>query len=746
MGIYGNLLSAATESMDPTYTGWRPRLNCSLASGTGGRNGPKVLAVQSIAAGEVQAETVTGYAVTAGQTYQVFADASSATEPERIGILWLDATYTPVGSLLWSMTTSSASASLHRVGVAGVAPAGATLARVILSSTAAGASVSHFWENVYLGLPIRTTGNLFSFGTESSEIDASGWVPEVNGTISRTAPALTWSVDWYCAGGQVMTLTATAGGNSSALSVERPGVTPGVEYLGFAYLSPPTTSAVTWVELRFYNAAGTQLSATRGPLAPASTGFQRQQVSATAPATAATAGLAFGIDAATAGQVVRLEQAVITAAVGSQAGNVVPYADYSIEQGVAGWTKVSGVATVARSTPWGAYAVTGSYALTITSATATASVIRSAKFPLAAGSGGLPFRLRYTVQASAGGWTATRGIRWYDAANTDLGLTGLSASAVPASGWWMLGTDQTAPAGATQAAVEWTLTATAVNSVLRVDKIILWQALPIMSAVVEETSASIAVTLRELTVGSLLRVSRVTQSGVRSLVRGPGGLYDGTVTITSDLMVIEDYEAPLLTPVYYIAEIIDPVGGAVETRQTDVLTIPHTDRNRAWLKDPGSPMKNMTVTVARAPDWQRPIEQSAYVVRGRRNKVVLSGRRQGLEGDLAIWTQSDEERAALHWLLDPGNIVLWQSAPGMGVDDMYVSVGQLPEARTGGTAMDEIRAWTLPLTEVDMPVTTGVNGSLGRTWQDVVAEFATCADLLDTYATCEDLYLDIRMG
>ena len=45
-----------------------------------------------------------------------------------------------------------------------------------------------------------------------------------------------------------------------------------------------------------------------------------------------------------------------------------------------------------------------------------------------------------------------------------------------------------------------------------------------------------------------------------------------------------------------------------------------------------------------------------------------------------------------------------------------------------------------------MPVTTGVNGSAGRTWIDVVAEFATCDDVLATYATCYDLYLDHRIA
>lgn len=746
MAIPGNMLSAATESMDPTYTGWRPRLNCSLGSGIGGRNGPKVLGVVSVAAGDAQAETVAGYPVAAGSVYQVFADTSSATEAERIGIEWLDATYTPVGSALWSLTTSAASASWHRVGVAGPAPAGAVRARIVLSSTAAGAAVTHFWENVYFGPPIRTTGNLYSFGTESSEVNTSGWVSELNATISRQAPPTSWAVDWYWAGGHVVAMTATGAGNAAIRTVEQPAVTAGTEYIGYAYLAPPTTGAASWIELRFYNAANTQLAASRSALAPASTGYQRQRVSAVAPPTATSARIAIGIDGATASQVVRVEQAVIAVAPVVQSGSVLPYADASFEQGVAGWTKVSGAATLARSTPWGAYSIDGSYALTVTSTTATASVVRSAKFALPSGSGGLGFRLRFNANVTAGGWTSTRGVRWYDAANTDLGLTALSATAVPTPDWWSLGTDVTVPAGATQAAVEWTLTATATNSVLRVDRVMLWQALPLMSVDVREPTASITVTIRDLAVDSLLRVYRVTESGTRTLVRGPAGLYDGTVIITADLVIIEDYEAPLGVPVVYYVVITDPVAGSTATRWADAVAIPHDDVNWAWLKNPANPQRNMQVMVQRAPDWQRPIEQTAYIVRGRRNKIILGGRRQGLEGGLTVWTLTDDDRAALHWLLDSGGVLLWQAAPGMGVDDMYVSVGEVPEARTGGPAMEQMRAWTLPLTEVDMPASVGVGGSAGRTWQDVLAENATWQDVLDQFATWEDVFFNRPIG
>lgn len=746
MTIPGNMLSAATESMDPTFTGWRVRLNCTLLSGINGRNGPKCLSVKSVAAGETQAETVSAYTVAAGQTYQVFADSASGSEVERIGLEWLTGLMVPVGPILWSLPTATASSSWHRVGVAGVAPAGATRVRVILSSTAAGAAVSHFWENVYLGSPFRTVGNVFSFNTETPEIDTSAWTAGANTTVSRQAPMVSWAVNWYWAGAHVLALTAAGSGTASAVTAEAPAVIAGTEYWGYAYLSPPTTGSNVWLELRYYNSVGTQLSATRSTLAPASTGFQRQQVSAVAPAGAVTCRLAVGMDSATAAQITRVEQAIITATPPLQAGTVLPYADTGFEQGVAGWTKTAGVATIARSTPWSSVALDGAYSLTVSSSTATASTIRSAKFPLADGSGGLGFRIQFGEIVTAGGWTVSRGIRWYNAANVDLGLTATAASAVPSPGWWLLSTDQTAPATATQAAVELTLTATATSSVISIDRVALWQAKPLLTVVPQTPTASVIMTLRELTVGDLIRVYRVTGDGKRTFVRGLSGLLDGTTAVTSDLMVIEDYEAPLLTPVSYRIELIDAVSGSIGSRTSEPVIVEHSDRNRVWIKDPGYPLRNMQVMVQKAPSWQRPIEQAAYVVRGRRNKVILSGPRQGLEGDLSIWTLSDDDRNALHWLLDSGNVVLWQAAPGMGVGDMYVNIGQITEDRTGGTAMDEIRAWTLPLIEADSPVTTGVNGSAGRTWVDVVAEFATCEDVLDMYATCEDLLLDKRTG
>ncbi|NWF25229.1 hypothetical protein HW130_02950 [Streptomyces sp. PKU-EA00015] len=741
MPIPGNFLSETTSTIDPNTSGWTPKFNCTLSRGVGGSATDGCLLVKSFSAGEWQARTVSSYAVTAGQEYEAFADASGATVPERIGIRWLNV-WSAEMSITWSMTTATASSAWHRIAVAEVAPEGAAYAQVVFSATTAAANVNQFFDNIYFGLPIHSLGNLLTFDAESHD-RASNWphVAGANCTIARTVPPLTWSPTFYAAGGHTAAMTVTANGDAHFRCTELAPATPGEEYLGACYLNPPTASSVAWVELRFYDASEAQIQATRSELAAPGTGWYSQRASDFAPANAAYASLAFGLTGALAGQVMRMELAHVTVAPELREGTVVPYKDANFEQGVGSWTVVSGAATIARLNPWGTDSLYDYYCLNISSSTATTSVIRSGRYPLGSLTPGRDWTVEAGMKVVSGGWTLTRGIRWYDAANTDLGLTATAAAAVPTPNWWLLNAAHTPPAGATQAAIEYTLTATSASSVLRMDRVALWETLPLDEVVVHAESASTTVTLRELPSADSLTVWRVLVDGSRTLVRGPDGLVD-RVDITDTVVVLEDYEAPLETAFYYLSESRNSSGVVTATRTTDTVTIPHEDANVAWLKDPGNPQRNTVVLVKSAPSWQRQIGQAEYRVRGRRNSVTHSDVRGGLEGDLVIWTRTDAERAALHWLLDSGNVLLWQAAPGMGVSDMYVTVGQITEGRITDYAPEQWREWTLPLRQTDMPVTVGVAGSAGRTWQDVLTENATWADVLAKYASWEDVFLN----
>lgn len=745
MAIPGNFMSVTTSSIDPNTSGWTPRLNCTINLGTGGRDGDGCLVMKSSAAGEMQVRSASSYFVKPWTEYEAFCDAAGGAVPERIGIRWMDITNTEIG-ITWSMTTASASASWHRIAVGGEAPANAHHAYVLVSASPLSSNVTNFFENFYFGFPITSTGNLFAWNTESAEIDASGWFNEVNSTVTRQLPPVQWAVDNYLSGGHVIAMTATANGNASIRSTDRPDATPGVEYAAYCHLNPPTAASTAWLELRFYDAAGIQIQATRAVLAAPGTAWYRQLASAVAPVGTAACSIAAGVDSATAGQVLRIDGAVVSTAPVLYAASVVPYADANFEQGVAGWAVTSGAATIARSTPWGTYGYNASYSGTITSATTTTSVVRSARFALpAAATAGQNMRIKVVGQVTAGGWTLSRGIRWYDAANTDLGATASTPVTAPTPGWWSLSNDLTVPAGATQAAIEYTLTATATSSVFRIDQVGMWLALPAIVVAANDAAASITLTLREMTVGQLLTIYRVLPDGSRTLVRGPSGLYSQT-PITADEAVVEDYEAPLGVPVKYYIENLTVGSSAPGYRTSDTGFLAPGDLNECWLKDPGEPQRNTKVLVAKAPDWARAIEQAELRVRGRRNSIVLSDVRGGLEGDLQIWTRSDDERAALHWLLDSGNVLFWQAVPGMGVADMYVTVGQITEARVSGYAPEQWRVWTLPLRQVDMPTTVGVAGSAGRTWQDILTENTTWQDLLDRYATWEDVLFDRRIG
>jgi hypothetical protein len=743
--IPGNFLSPTTETIDPNTSGWAAKLNCTLSLGSGGRNGDGCVSMKSTAAGEMQARTFSSYTVTPGVVYWTFADAAGSSVPERIGIRWLNAAGAEIG-ITWSLTTSSASSSWHRISVGGAAPVGASRAQVLVSSTATASGQITFFENVYLGYPLRFAGNLLSFDAEQQEVSGTSWAAESNCTLSRTAPPVGWQAVWYYAGGETLTLTVTASGNASALCVERPPVTPGVEYVAYAYLNPPTTSASCWLELRFYNASGTQISATRATLAAPGTSWYRQLCSAVAPAGAASASMAVGISSGTAGQKVGTEGAVIkvrtsTATSSDPTSNVVLFADSSFEQGVGQWTVLSGVASIARSTPWGGLFFTDSYSLTITSSTATASTIRSGVYPVTAG---VNWRSVCTVRRTSGSWSLVIGMRWFDADGILITTTTSQSVTIPSDGvWYTLTEDSVTPAGAATAQLDYILTASATSSVLQLDQVALAQVLPQMSLSVDDASASASLIMREMDTTRLMTVYRILSDGSRTLVRGPSGLLD-MVTPSGDTMVIVDYEAPLGVPFSYRAEFYSATTGQLkEWRTTLTVTLDPGDPNYAWLKDPSRPLLNRRVLVKQAPDWKEPIDQQVYRVRGRPNAVVLSGVRSGREGDLVVWTQSDDEREAVRFLLAAGDTLLWQSAPGMGESDVYVSVGEASFPRVSSYAPEPWREWTLPFTEVDRP-TGGMAGSATWTVRDVAVENESVLSLISRYATVLDVALDQR--
>ncbi len=741
MAIPGNFLSAVAEMVDPDTSGWQTVLNCTKSLGSGGRNGDGVLTLTSVASGEMQASTSAAYPVAAGTTYQAFADAASANQAERIGIQWLDASYVAVGSTTWSLTTDVASASWHRISVAGPAPVGAVQARAVLSATTTAAGKTHFFENAYFGAPQRTSGNLLSFNAESGgDIDGTAWAADANCTVTRDVPVFTWPVNWYLTGGEMVRAATTATGNMSVKCVETPAVTPGVDYRGYLYISPPTSGAACWVELRWYNASSTLISSKRAALAQTSTGLFRQSVSGVAPTGAATVVMAAGITSSTAGNVLRVEGAVIAPTSTFLSPSVIPYEDSSFEQGVGQWTVISGVATIARSTPWGAATYDGNYALTVTSSTATTSVLASGKYAVTPG---INWRPLIHVEAASGTWQVAAQIRYYDSGGTSISVSTLPADSIPGTGaWWTLWNDILAPTNAATARIEIGVTAPSAGAVCEIDAVVLYPTVPGFTATADDGLGLVTVTMRELLVGSLLTLYRVVGT-TQSVVRGPDGPMQG-VPVVSEQMTLEDYEAPIGVDVWYRYEQYDAGTGAFDgggTSLSTALTVP--DPSDVWIKDVLQPQRNVLVRASVAPDWVMPIEQTEYRIRGRQNSVILSDVRGGLTGTLAVWTDTDDQRQALRFALAPGHTLLFQFPPGLGLEDVYAAVADAGPGRVVPYGGEPRRLWQLPLTEQDAPI-GGVGGSAGWTVQDVVTTWPTVLAVANSYATVLDLVLDNR--
>lgn len=751
MAIPGNLLSLVTEMVDPNTSGWTSMLNSTLSLGTGGRNGDGTLVVTSVAAGEMRARTVSLYRARSGTTYQALCDASGATVPERIGIRWLTIGQSEI-SITWSLTALVASTSWHRLAVAGVAPANAYFAQVVVSSTPAGAGVTSSFENFYLGLPITTDGNLLPFNTSTFEIDTSGWTVDTNASISRQLPTYSYAVTDYTVGGHTLAMAVTANGNAAVKTASPVAAAAGREYLAFALLNPPTSSSVCWVEIRFVDGSGTVLGTKRSTLAPPGTGIYRQIASGVAPAGTTGLVVAAGITGGTAAQVMRVDTAAVldvatakaTGLLGMiPAASIMPFEDAEFEEGLGTWTVASGSATMAQTTPWGTNQASNAYALKVTFAGAGTTAIKTGKYAISAATGD-SWGTSLSVKPPGGSWQILPDLLWYNASGTLISSSSSSAATLPGASWWTVSQTEPVPAGAASVAVQYTITAPGAGSIY-LDLVAVLPVLPDSVASVQADSASVLLTLRGLTPSQAISVWRVTPDGMRTYVRGSSGLLN-QATITAETMILVDYEAPLGVPISYYYETYTTAGGTFTSSDSfgNGTVVPSGGINWCWLKDPGNPQRNMQLLVAAGPDWTQPIEQAAYIVRGRRNKVIRSGIRNGEEGDLKVFTRSDDERLALDWLLASGAVLLWQTDPAAGVGDKYVNVGAVDKSRSGQLAQEAIRTWTLPLVEADQPVTTGVNGTAGRTWQDILTTYATWNDVLAAYATWEDVLLDQR--
>lgn len=240
----------------------------------------------------------------------------------------------------------------------------------------------------------------------------------------------------------------------------------------------------------------------------------------------------------------------------------------------------------------------------------------------------------------------------------------------------------------------------------------------VASLIPDKAGVSIVVTF-PVTV-TKVTVSRHDMNGTITVIRQGESLplVNGTATV-------EDYEAPLDLAFNYEAVQITPAGTDKATSNT--ITVP--SGQMGWLKDPGQPGAALQLKIITSIEsLSRASRSGVFDILDRARPIVVSGVRGSATGQLVCHTLSDQERTAMHGLLDRGTVLLLQTPDPYGFGSRYVAIADVEESRVG-LAMEQARRWTLPFIVVDRPEGLAAQPSSAKTWQAVKDTYPTWGDL-----------------
>ncbi|MFI7096427.1 hypothetical protein [Streptomyces lydicus] len=738
MSVSSNLLPDAVADLESGTTGWTAGTNTTLFSSTRFWSGAKSLGMTATAAGTVSATTTNRVAVTAGTVYTAYAYFASlvaaAGRTGNVTVSWFAAStggtaISSVSATAATMANATTWNSPPPILIA-TAPAGAAFATVTVTVTGLTAGAQVASDGIALGPPNAFSNTLLDYNTAGCEVSTAGWVAGTNATVSRTS---TVSYEgWWS-----LQITATAAGDTVASLASRVPVTPGAEYSGFTHVQPPASGLGFIVGLAWYDGSGTLLSTTTYTHTPASGGWSRQGVSGRAPAGAATADLVLRPQAAAGGQVWLCDQSAIIAV--PNTGALIDFATSSAEVGIDGWVVAGGMLTQTHEQAYGDYY---SYKLVADSSGADMTMTLGTPVPVTPGQA---YQLAPRVIVPGFTQTYVAELEWLDVTGEIIRTTSIEwNNSKHLTGWTSSTTADIAPDGSVTLRVRWRRRAPVAGETWYLDAVTVAPGGLAALAVPTADNTAISLTLQGLTLSGQTHwgLWRVTDDGVRTPLRGYSGDTDSVLT-ASDRSALTDYEAPLGVPLTYILKTWTTTVNDGWYYRTPQITLPTRDDSGVIIKDPLLPARSTVALADTLPDWQRSARQGAFAVRGRARPIVISDVRTSRTGTLVVTTETTDEADALWWALETGNTLLLQWPAGWGLTDMYVSVGDVTEARISSYAGHSDRSWSIALTEVDRPI-GGLVGSATRTWQDVKSGAATFADLASTSNTWLDVLTGIR--
>lgn len=738
-----NLLSAENSGFESASHNWIGT-NATLAlNSTSWLIGAASLRLTASAAGTMSA-TSPRTAVSAGSQYT----AGTGVNPRvsgRTGVIeitWYDALTGGASLGTVSHTENWTSTGWRQFCAFGTAPAGALSASFKVSISSVAASEIAYIDEAYFGLTDMWPGNLLGYGAQSFEQSVNGW-----SVANGAAPSRFYGIIMSGSGYHVLNTSATAAGSVELSTTTGFAVTPGEEYISYAYLFP-TTSLTTHVEHRYYDAASALILTEQRIFSTPANTATRLTVGSDAPAGAATMKLFVCPQATAAGQGIYMDK-VSLAVAPNRAGNLLDYDAFSFEDSTRIPPLTVNDATYAHHFMMG---VDGYYGLKFTPTaeailTATVDVL----IPVTPGD---TYQARHSAFREYEGaesitWARRTRIDWYAADGTLFQVDNpdqfyVNTGTGNMTGGWN-STTRTCPEGAAFAklSIEFDHTYSMPTGYF-VDGVSFTEATPEYTLKTDDDAGCIVLTTYYDPASDGLdtptvTIQRMDADGGASPVRGYGGEIT-RATYPGGPIVVEDYEVPIGTRVWYRAIWYDPSGVdtvRVLTRMANAPVL--SDPDYVWFKSPGIPALNTRVMMEAPVKWSRASRSTRYDIVGRKNPVHVTGVRGGRTSSLPILVWDRDSNDLFDSLLDSGLPVLIQAMPGFGLDtNTYLAVGEAEVEPLSPDARDEGWRWTLEVTEINRPA-GGLQGSALSTWQTILDEYATWETLFDAHTTWADV-------
>jgi hypothetical protein len=375
--------------------------------------------------------------------------------------------------------------------------------------------------------------NLLSANTSGIETDTSGWTAGANTSLAKSTR--------FYQGSSSLQLTATAAGTVTATTATRVAVTPGTVYQAYAFFANVVAASgrTSSVKINWYAGAvgGSVLSTSTGTATTMAnaTAFNTPppQLIATAPAGATYATMTITVTGLTAGAQV-VADLMVFGEPNAYAGNLISYADASVEGDTSGWDPSNNV-TLTRTQPT---AWEGWYSLTLTSV--AAGVMQASLLNRVPCTAGTEYVGHVQVRPGATSDFAIQ-LNFYNSAGGLIVATSQTWPALPANTWTRASIIAVAPAGTASFRLALKPTATAAGQTWLCDQMTVKPAPLLTGSVLGYGAQSVEVNASAWSAVSGCSVARSTSrawEGVASLAVTTDGSGSAVVRLNGAFPVI----------------------------------------------------------------------------------------------------------------------------------------------------------------------------------------------------------------